>query len=332
MSIVGQAIQLSLQAASADWAGLFDRLEVWRSTSGASGPYVELTAPVWLGARLPSDILEEPPAVPPTGASVNIVGMRISFLVNETTEVDVTFTGTNPLSYAQAAAQITAGGSGLIKSFVSSHGRLVVETIDPGNKTILRVLPTDAAALLGLPTTDPAYSYGKDARIALTGSSTAYSFSDVHGDVEYFYKTRFSNSVNNNVSNFSVPFAAKTGGVVDKSLLIIGVVDLVDVQGRPVQNREVSIYTKFQGVVMDGRAMVSMDAKSLTDVNGHVSFPLVRGSQITVSISGTQLVRDITVPTDPLLTSFNLLDPAVGTDDVFVVQVPNIDFAVRRSL
>jgi hypothetical protein len=59
---------------------------------------------------------------------------------------------------------------------------------------------------------------------------------------------------------------------------------------------------------------------------------LVRGTKITVAIAGTDIVRDIDVPTDAAVSSFNLLDPTKGTNDAFKVQVPVFEYAARRSL
>src|ERR1019366_9194787 len=141
-------------------------------------------------------------------------------------------------------------GKGLISSFIAADGRVVIQTFEPGNKAILRILPTDAASLLGLPTTEPdSVNYGKDARVQLDVGSDAYSFTDTHGDPSYFYKARLDNSFNGNLSIFSTPFPAQTTGVIDPSLLIVGTVDIVDMQGRSVHNREVSIFTRFTGII-----------------------------------------------------------------------------------
>jgi hypothetical protein len=73
-------------------------------------------------------------------------------------------------------------------------------------------------------------------------------------------------------------------------------------------------------------------ADLLTDSSGRVEFPLVRGLGVTVSVAGTSLVRDITVPVDITVDIFNLFDPTIGTDDNFRVQVPELDYAIRRTL
>jgi hypothetical protein len=70
----------------------------------------------------------------------------------------------------------------------------------------------------------------------------------------------------------------------------------------------------------------------LTDVTGHAEALLPRGTQVTISIGGTPLVRDILVPTDPTVESLNLLAASSGQNDLFDVQTPQIPYATRRTL
>jgi len=332
-TVTGQVITLSLQAATADWLGSFDQMEVWKSTSGPAGPYMEMTAASWEPPTFPSDLYGvAPPSPSVTGQLAPITGLVLSLLLDETTEIDITFTG-GSITYASAAAQIQTQSNQSLVSFVWTDGRLVLQGKEPGNNAILRVLGGDAAPLLGLPTTIPSSAaYGKDARINLTSGQSAYQYTDYHGDPSYYYKTRYRQASTNTVSNFSNPFSAFRPQAVDPTIQVLGTVDIVDAQGRPVQNREVSVSTRFGGVVVSSLAVVPRDIRALTDENGHAEFMLLRGLQISVSIAGTQLVRDITVPTDQTVTTFGLLDPGVGCNDVFVVQVPEVDFVVRRSL
>jgi hypothetical protein len=111
-----------------------------------------------------------------------------------------------------------------------------------------------------------------------------------------------------------------------------GSLDLIDVQGRPLANREVKIHTDFNGILVDGRLMAGTSATLTTDLNGHLDVVLVRGQKVSVAIVGTDLVREITVPNDPAIMKFNLFDPALAGPDVFQVQVPNLISAERRSL
>lgn len=328
-SIVGQVIQLQLQANTEDWLGLFDRLELWHSYDGEY--FQEVTAPTWRGARVPRDG-GDLPLSPPSGDRVNLVGETLSLFLNEQTQVDVTFTGSNPLSYAQAATQVNAA-TPLVTAWVDEDGRFVVQSVQAGSIAILRVLPTTASSLLGLPTTEPGwFNYGLDARIQLIEDVNFYPVTQHHCHTASAFKTRFSNSFNNTTSEFSTPFYVEDLPIIDTSLTITGFLDLVDLRGRPVYNREVAITTKFMGTVLGGSMVTPTDQRLLTDRNGHVEVTLIRGMSIVVSIAGTNITRDITVPSDPLISSFNLLDPAVGSDDVFNVQVPDVDFAVRRTL
>jgi hypothetical protein len=115
--------------------------------------------------------------------------------------------------------------------------------------------------------------------------------------------------------------------------MVRGFVDFVDANGNAKKNQEVLVYTRMDGTIIDGKVVVpSAPTRRLSDENGHVELQLVRGTSITIAVAGTDLVRDIDVPTDAAITSFNLLDPTKGTNDVFRVQVPNLEYATRRSL
>jgi len=67
----------------------------------------------------------------------------------------------------------------------------------------------------------------------------------------------------------------------------------------------------------------------LTDAVGHAETYLVRGSQVSVAIAGTNIVRDVEVPT--VGTSFDLGAALATADDVFQIHTPDIPAAVRRS-
>lgn len=333
MDFVGQLIQMDLRAVPADWVGSFDRLEVWRSRTGPSGPYEELTAADWSPARLPVGVVgDEPiPAIP--GREVLAVGETFEALLDETKSVSITFTGTNPLTLGELASQVNADSQVLLRSFVASDGRLVVETMEPGGRVILRIVPTNAAVLMSLPTTEPeCVAYGKDARLNLRTDTEIYSFTDHHGSLDCYYKTRFRHAATGEVSEFSLPFSAASGTRLDSEELVLGILDIVDSAGKPIANREVSVNNKFMGQVVNGKLITGTPRSALTDNNGHVEFLLIRGLDVTVSVAGTTLVRDVHVPTDPSLDSFSLFDAGVGHDDLFTVRVPNIDYAVRRSL
>lgn len=315
------ALQLDIRVTDASWAGLFDQLEVWRSRSGSGGPFEEVTGTAWAPASV--SILAHPYVVDTK---------TLSLLVQEQTRVDILFSGSDPLPAATVATQVQAQSNGLLRSYVSGIS-LIIETAAPGAISILRVLESDASGIFGLEILEPqSVVFGQDARLSLIYGKTAYSFTDPNGSSDYFYRARFRNSGTHEVSEFTEPFQVTALAGLDSSALIVGTIDLVDLTGLAVRNTRVLIYNAFNGSVIQSKVVVGGPLEKLTDETGHAEFTLVRGSTITLSIAGTPLARNVTVPTDPSLTSFNLLDAAYGGPDVFDVQVPNYDYATRRSL
>jgi hypothetical protein len=328
-----ETVQLQILVKDEDWAGLFNQIEVWRSRDTVSGPYEELTADSWKRARIPKTAGDEPSS-PVDGASVIISGEVLQFLVNEQDTYVVTISGVDPLTFAEVAAQVVAQGQGRLDSYVDSNGVFVVETTEPGTGAILRVEETDGAAVLALPTSEPeCLAYGRDARISLKTGTEEYLFTDVRGDSTYWYKTRFRNKLTQAVSEFSQPYSVGQALGISRANIVCGQLDLVGLDGKPVAYREVSVYPSNLGELIEDKLVVGPSQLRATDSNGHVEFLLVRGSTVTVAISGTSIVRDIEVPTDATVSVFGLLEASVGpVDDVFVVNRPDIVYASRRSL
>jgi hypothetical protein len=328
-----QVVNLEILVQNVDFVGLFDRIEVWRSRSGASGPFEEVTATQWLCARLPK-LAGDPPAVPVVGASVNIVGDVLEFYIKEKTKVSVTFTGTDPLTLSQCSAQIAAQSQGLLSSYVAGDGTLVVQTREPGTAAILRSVTSNAAVILALPTQFPdSLATGRDARIQLTKDVGSYAFADQSGSSHAYYRTRFRNSGSGTTSEFSLPFNVGQAMGVSQANLVTGYLDLVTVDGRPLAYIEVSVHSTFKGDTVEGKLLAGGDVLRSTDATGHVEFILVRGQKYTVGISGTNLVKEVTAPTDAGISSFVLIDPTYGDqDDYFKVRVPDLPTLERRSI
>lgn len=321
--------ELDFNIAGSQWEGAFDRLEVFRSRSTQYGPYEALHGNNWAPAALPKGFTG---AASGTGPSVSISGLGLELLVNEETTVNITFTGGNPRTFAQAATQIQAGSLGLLLAYASGN-TLVIKTVGVGEAVTLRVVGGDAAPLLGLATTEPdSLSFGHDARIVLTHGQEAYGFVDAEGSATYWYKTRFYNSVNQLTSDYSLPFQGPQAPGLPPSSLVRCYVDLVDLKGNPYAAQEVLVFNQFNGTQVGGRTVAGGSAGLLTDVSGHAELMLPRGLVVTVSIPGTSLARDFTVPTDPTVQSISMLDPTVSSDDVFTVQDPHIPYAVKRTL
>jgi hypothetical protein len=329
---MSEVVQLDIAIERSMWEGQFDALEIWRSRLSEGGPYEPLMGDSWSPARIPA-VEGDPPSPAQNGPSVPIVGKTLELRLDESEDIVVTFTGVDPLTFAQAATQIQSAASSKLRAFVL-NGHLIVETLEAGSGAVLRVVGGEAAPLLNLPTAEPeSLAFGLEARLALSVETTTYSFTDKHSDSSYFYKARFYNSVDKTYSAFGTPFTGRSIAGVAAAKMVRGFVDFVDPNGKARANQEVLVHTRSDGAIIDGKVLVpTAPTRLLSDTNGHVELMLVRGTKITVAIAGTDIVRDIDVPTDAAVSSFNLLDPTKGTNDAFKVQVPVFEYAARRSL
>lgn len=326
-----QLIAVNIVTRNEDWLGRFDRLMIFRSTQGVGGPFEELTAAGWLPPRLPKSGGDEPSS-PVTGPLVNIVDTELVLLVGKV-QISITFTGVDPLTYTQVASQITDQGLSLCRGYVDAAGELVVETFYPGLVSSLEIVSSEAAILLGLPTLAPDnVAYGRDPRLALVADKTRYSLYDFFGSRAYSYRTQFIDTLTGAVSEPSLSQEAVRGLGLPTNDLILGYLQLVSGSGDAFAGAEVRVFFDVDATLVVGTAIASSSSIRKTDENGRAEFQLVRGHRITVSVPGTAIFRSIRVPTDPALTSFNLLDPTIAGDDVFKAVVPSIITAERRTL
>ncbi len=327
-----ERIELHVLLKLSDFKGVYDQLEVWRSTDHEAGPYEELTAEAWSFPRLPKGAANAPSS-PVTGAPVITVGKTLELLLDEEDELVVTFTGSDPLTFSDAAGQIEAQSAGRVRGYVLGTGELVLERVLAGASAALRVVGGSAAALLGLPTIEPgSLAFGKEARIALSPSVVKYSFIDLFGSKDYFYKTRFRNRSSGATSEFSSAFGSTHRLGLSADNIVLGTAYVIDQQGRPQRNVLVSVYHAGAQLV-DGKLIAETRQDRFTNEEGYVDFSLIRGMNLSVSVANTNIARSIKVPTDPLLSTFSLFDPAVATEpDAFKVMVPDIITAEKRTL
>jgi hypothetical protein len=246
----------------------------------------------------------------------------------------IVFTGTDPLTITQISTQIGVQGAGLVTSSIDPiTGTLSIHSLQAGGLGSLRVVGGDAAALLGLPLSEPdSLKYGQDPRIPLSAGQNVYSFTDYWSQDSYFYKTRFSNSINGAKSAFSDPVAATMRLGVDPAKVAIGYVRLLQPDGRPASAQEVMLYNTYNSTRIDGCTIVGGPKKLLTDSNGYVEFPLLRGLVFDVGIGGTSYIRKVTTPLDPTVLKFDCFDPKYGEDDNFSVQQADVPYAQRGIL
>ena|SRR5688572_9516046 len=322
-----ERVNIQIFTSNDDWLGLYNRLKVYRSKTGASGPFEEITDEAWVAPRIPDDAGDEPSS-PVTGSLVNIVGKELEMTLDGD-ELLFVFTGSDPLTLSQVATQIEAQSNNHVNSYVDSHGQLVVEAVQPGLASQIEVLESEGATILELPVTK---EQGNDTRLALDIDQTHYSLVDPFGNKDYYYRTRFFNSATGAQSEASVASTPRPNLGVSLGNVVIGYAQISLANGLAAEHTEVILSPESDGTLTDGRLIVGSASKQHTDEHGYAEFKVVRGQRYTVSVSGTQLVRTITVPVDPTITSFSLFDSSIADDDVFTVSVPEIVIAERRTL
>lgn len=329
-----ELVQLHIFVEDSDWFGTFDHIQVYRSRGLSTGPYEPLTAYGWKPARIPADGGDEPTTWGP-GPVVDIVGDTLSLRINEADDYDIVFTDPGPgtLTYADAISQIETATQARLRGWIDDDGALVLETLQPGTGAALRIVGGDAAPKLGLPTTEPnSLAYGLDSNIALMKGKERYVFNDLKGDSAYFYRTRFHNRSQNTASAFTQPSHGDQPLGVSAENIVCGRIQLVGLDGRPLRNMLVRVFNRFKQQLVEDKLLAGPAVDGLTNEHGTLELNLVRGVEVTVAIDGTDIVREITVPTDPDVGVFNLLDPTLGPDDYWKVRAPNVEYAQRRSL
>jgi hypothetical protein len=152
---------------------------------------------------------------------------------------------------------------------------------------------------------------------------------EYHGSSSYFYKVRLYNKVSATYGEFSLPFTLKQKTTLPSADICVGYLKLADWRGRAATQKEVLVHNDYTSQLKGEYTIVGGPERYLTDSDGYVEVPLVRGLVISVGLVGTNLLRKVTVPTDPSVTKFNLLDPKYGVDDAFTVQQADLPYAER---
>ena len=309
-AIVSAPGRIQFQFPLADWAGIYDAFEVSRSRSGDGGPYEPLMAG---GAWLPAFFTLQ------VHNAYDVVGKQLELLVDDRILVVVTFTGTTP---ASVMADLAAAMPGFL--LCSNY---VISTANVGLTASLEVMGGDAAPKLGL--VAGTIHYGMDKWRALVAGQESYDFYDPFGLETDFYRVRLTNQFEPAGGRVYPPVPGQLRGGLPAGQLIEGYVQMIDLTGRPCENVLVTLYASERAYPPVGLMPATVEVK--TDKMGWARVKLVRGSRMTLSISGTNLAREILVPTEG--DSFSLLDPSISVDpDAYKVQVPNIVVGERRSL
>lgn len=295
---------------------LFDRIEVHRSTTGRDGAYSELT------------ILGDPTSAIVDGSSAgpfNLNGLVLQINLDlSTTPKVVTFEGTNPIDLQTILDQINEVVPTLASEVPTDTNRLRLTSTLQGTHSSVTVLAGAAATALGLSTTKV---NGKERRIRIVDPTLFYKFYDKDGDDTFWYKTRFSNSLNSLTSAFSTPRQGNVSTVVDVAQLVNAGIALTNSFGQPVVGRRI-IFIPTSRAAVSGSAynvLPGFDSRVevTTDPAGVAIASIVRGVTYRVIFEGTSFIREFVAPTDPGVTSFDLFS-IIGTvpDPFDIVQAP----------
>jgi hypothetical protein len=297
--------------------GLFDKIQVERSTAGESGPFTEITAASAAAATF----------LGTETASFTLNGKTLELEVDGGSEQTITFVTADPINADDTVDFINDNLTGATATEDTGAVRLTSDTT--GTSSLLEI--TGGTSLTELGFTLDALDNGEDARITLQAGVETYEYDDQSGDPDNYYRTRFYNSGTGAVSSYSDPVKGDIGSIISASQLILATVDLANLDGTPIDDRRVSFHSVYVpgGFIVDDIGVVGRTVDIFTDQAGHAETMLVKGALVNVSISGTSIMRQITIPTSG--SEFNVLDEIAAADDIFQIQIPDIPAAVRRS-
>jgi hypothetical protein len=296
----------------------YDRLRWYRSTTGQTGGYEAVTAALATAAELRGT---------PISAALN--GKILQLRINGVTDIEVTFAGADPITGAEAAAEIEAASVLLAVSMDGAE--LVISTVATGTAASLEIVGGSAAPYLGLIIGDSITGLAADD--TLVAGTHEYFLDDANSAEDYWYCVELRLADDSLISARSVPMPSRLVHSVPISETIGCFVRLADLAGRPLVSRNVTIYNvqmpnKFEvGASLWGVFRLSETAA--TDSSGYASMRLPRGATLDVSIEGTGFTRRITLPDVGDLV--DLLNPDLAAGDEFAIQEPNIDYAIRTS-
>ena len=297
--------------------GLFDRIQVHRSETGEGGPYTEITAAADAAATILGTV----------AAPFTLNTKTLKLKIDEGSEQTITFATADPINVDDTVDFLNGELVDVVASEEVGAVRLTSNTLGTGS--VIEITGGTALADLGFVLDDR--DNGEDERILLVAGQADYEYDDKSGDADFFYQTRYYNTGTAAVSSFSDPIQGDIGSIIGASFLIKGVLDLATLSGAPVADRRISFHPVYvsSALVVDDVGVVRGDIEVYTDSAGHAEVMLVKGATVDVTISGTGVTRQITIPSSG--TEFDILGEIAAADDVFQVHIPDIPAAVRRT-
>jgi hypothetical protein len=295
---------------------LFDKIRVWRSESGALGPFVLITSNSAAAATI----------IGTETGGFDIFGETLQVSVDGGAAQTVLFATPNPVSVDLAISEINDQVTGLTAS--ESSGSVVLSSGTTGTASTLEI--TGGTALTDLGFTLDDFENGTDAHVALQTDVENYEYDDESGDVSYYYKTQYYNQTSGASSSTSDAIQGDVGTIVPSASLIKALIDVAQGNGEPYADLRIVFYNVYSpSLQYDGYSILGRTVEATTDQAGHAEVNLIKGMILDVTFVGTGVIRRIQVPDQG--TEFSLMDTVSTVDDNFQIQVPDIPDAVRRS-
>ncbi len=297
----------------------FDTLRWWRSRTGQYGVYEAATATTPTPATLLGAALE------PHQLNGRVLNLRIG----GTNTASVTFSSTDPVSTADAVAEINGAVGSIIAT--DEGGYLRLTTVAVGSNASVEILEGDGGIYLGFAVGDGAI--GTDFDTTLVAGTHEYFYIDNNSADAFWYRVEFLNFATGDTTGTGVPFPSNSAAHISKSKTIVCYVRLADMSGLPIDSRRITFANPFlPNTVIDqnSRWGVFRHYQQMeTDRNGYAEIRLLRGISVDISIDGTGFVRRIVIPSTG--SEVDLLDPTLVVRDEFGIQEPQIDFAIRTT-
>lgn len=293
----------------------YDQIEVFRSTAGIGGPYNNITA-------------TEPAAAAVSGtndAPFTLNGLTLQVRMDDGTVQNHTVVEANPVFIDPLLTELAAALTDVTVSN-GGTGNLTLTSNITGTASIVEIVGGTGLTALGL---TAAKTTGLDRRITMQTLYTEFTHADNGGDTTYYYQVRYYNSDTGVYSDFSDPIPGEQVSPLAASL-ITATIDLVALDGTPMADTLITISNAYDAtaLVVSSHGVLGESVEFHTDASGHGEIDLVEGSIVDVSISGTGITRQITVPVG---ATFDLMASVAAADDLFQIQTPDIPDAIRRA-
>jgi len=311
------AVTLSINVSNiASAMASFNVIKIKRSIAGIGGPYTDITAITPQPAKL----------LPPLPSPYNVVSKTLQIIRDSQPQVNIIFTGTDPLSAAQLVPQLNTALGAVVAAEVL--GQLELTSTLVGTASKLKIVGGGAAAEFGWAANTK--DIGEEAHIQLVAEQTLYSFTDNDGESSYYYKATFLNTTNLLTSSDSDPFQGDAGTLVSASNLAVAKVDLIDGRGIALPDQEITFYSVNESFSVEGFqiALTRRPITIVTSTSGHAEVPLVKGTRWKVIFEGTSFVREFVVPD----ADFDLLALLAAAPDPFKIVELQFPAAPRRTI